>query len=93
MEVLLREAVDADSAGVIALVARVFAEYPGCVLDVDGEEPDLRAPASSFDGFWVLEGDGEIVGSVALTIRDGDRVELRKLYLDRVLYDPPLFQR
>lgn len=56
-EVVLRRARDGDSAGVIALIAAVFAEYPGCVLDVDLEEPELRAPASAFDGFWVLETD------------------------------------
>jgi putative acetyltransferase len=54
-QVVLRPARDEDSTGVIALIAAVFAEYPGCVLDVDLEEPELRAPASSFDGFWVLE--------------------------------------
>jgi putative acetyltransferase len=45
---ILRAARDDDSSGVIALVGRVFAEYPGCLLDVDAEEPELRAPASSF---------------------------------------------
>ena len=55
----LRPATDDDSAGVIALIARVFAEYPGCVLDVDREEPELRAPASSFDRFWVVEENEE----------------------------------
>jgi putative acetyltransferase len=54
-DVRLRSARDDDSAGVIALIGAVFAEYPGCVLDVDREEPELRAPASSFDAFWVLE--------------------------------------
>ena len=34
----LRRANDSDSAGVIALIAGVFAEYEGCVLDVDREE-------------------------------------------------------
>ncbi len=51
----LRPARDDDSEGVIALIGAVFAEYEGCVLDVDLEEPELRRPASSFDGFWVLE--------------------------------------
>ena len=50
----LRPARDSDSAGVIALIGRVFAEYPGCVLDVEAEEPELRAPATHFDRFWVL---------------------------------------
>lgn len=69
---LLRAARDTDSAGVIALIGAVFAEYPGCVLDVDLEEPELRAPASSFEAFWVLEaraaegGPGVVVGCVGL---------------------------
>ena len=69
------------------LVARVFAEYPGCVLDVDREEPELRAPASSFERFWVATRDGEIVGSCGLETREGPplRVELKKLYLDAAL--------
>lgn len=62
-EVRLRAVVDADSAGVIALIAAVFAEYPGCILDVDAEEPELRAPASSFAGFWVLEVEAEPLGA------------------------------
>lgn len=68
----MRAAEDRDSAGVIDLIARVFDEYPGCVLDVDLEEPELRAPRSSFDRFWVLETRasgthrGAIVGCVGL---------------------------
>jgi len=87
--VRLREATDADSAGVIALIERVFAEYPGNVLDVDGEEPGLRAPASSYDGFWVLERGGEVLGCSACVVRADDRgavvLELKKVYLDRTL--------
>ena len=41
-DVRLRAVVDGDSAGLIRLIAAVFAEYPGCVLDVDREEPELR---------------------------------------------------
>ena len=78
----LRDARDTDSAGVIALIARVFAEYPGCVLDVDLEEPELRAPATHYDRFWVLEEDGEIVGCSACSLAE-DVVEMKKIYLDR----------
>jgi len=81
---IIREARDDDSAGVIDLIARVYAEYPGNVLDVDGEEPELRAPASRFERFWVADRAGEIVGCVALVTRDregGPVVELKKLYL------------
>jgi len=80
----LREARDTDSAGVIALIARVFAEYPGCVLDVDREEPGLRAPATHYDRFWVLEQGGEVVGCAACSIA-GPVVEMKKIYLDRRL--------
>ena len=64
----VRTGVDADSAGVIEVIARVFAEYPGCVLDVDAEEPQLKAPASSFDGFWVVEVGPRVVGCVACAL-------------------------
>lgn len=77
----LRAATDADSEGVIALIGRAFAEYEGCVLDVDREEPDLRAPASSFDRFWVVEEKGEILGTGACSIH-ADRVEVKKIYVD-----------
>ena len=80
----LRAATDADAAGVIALIGRVFSEYEGCVLDVDAEEPELKTPASSFDRFWVLESDGAIVGTSACTVHDG-MVEIKKVYLDRSL--------
>jgi putative acetyltransferase len=76
----IREALDGDSAGVIAVIARAYAEHPGCVLDVDREEPALRAPASSFDRFWVVEQGGRVGGCVGLAF--GEPAELKKLYLD-----------
>jgi putative acetyltransferase len=79
----IRDVRDEDSEAIIALIARVFAEYPGCVLDVDREEPELRCPASSFDGFWVVARGGEILGTIAYADLGGRRVELKKLYLDR----------
>jgi putative acetyltransferase len=69
---------------VIALIARVFSEYEGCVLDVDREEPELRAPALRFDRFWVLELEGRIVGCAACVVGEGF-LELKKVYLDRDL--------
>lgn len=81
MEESIRPAVNADSAGIIDLIARVYAEYPGNVLDVDLEEPELRAPASSFERFWVLDRGGEVAGCCGL-VSNGDVVVLKKLYLD-----------
>lgn len=78
----VRPATDDDATGVIDLITRVFAEYPGCVLDVDREEPELRTPASSFDRFWVVEENGAVVGCIACALH-GDTCELKKLYVDK----------
>jgi len=84
---LLREARDSDGPGIGALIAGVYAEYPGIVF-LDEEFPELVAPASFYrarDGrWWVLEDEGGIFGSIAVA-RD-DRLgayELFKLYLRR----------
>ena len=74
-----------DSEQIIDLVARCFADYPGCVLDVDGEEPTLRVPADSYDRFWVADLDGRVVGMIACapheSLHDGPALELKKLYV------------
>lgn len=70
---------DEDSAGVIEVVARCYADYPGCVLDVEAEEPELLAPASAFAGFWVVERGGEVAGCVAFDA--GPPPLLKKMYL------------
>lgn len=84
---VFRPARDDDATGVIALIARVFTEYPNCVLDVDAEEPELLAPASRFDGFWVVEVAGEVLGCIgcgepASGPTADAALELKKLYLD-----------
>ncbi len=85
----LRPARDSDSAGVIALIASVFDEYPGCVLDVDAEEPELRAPATRFERFWVLERADRVMGCIGFATHVGAAgepcVELEKLYLSNEL--------
>ena len=83
----LRLAQDEDSAGIIALIAACYLEYPPNVLDVDLEEPELRTPASSFEAFWVLEDDQQrIVGCIALgTVEQGQRIELKKCYVSKQL--------
>jgi len=73
---------DADSAGIVALIAACYAEYPGNVLDVEREERGLLTPASAFERFWVLERSGAVAGCVAAATRvPGLRVELKKCYL------------
>ncbi len=84
-EVSFREAVDADSDALIALIGGVFEEYPGCVMDVDGEMPELRAIASHFRGlqgrFWVAERSGSVVGCIGFAPLPSDGVQLHKLYV------------
>ena len=65
---VLRAGRDGDAADFIALVGACWAEYPGCVMDVDGEVPELRALASYYAGqggaLWAAEQDGRVVGMV-----------------------------
>jgi putative acetyltransferase len=86
-EIVLREARDGDAQAVIALVANAYAEYPGCILDLEAEVPELKAPASSYarnsGRFWVAEGDGRILGCVACRPAPEDGLELEKLYVAR----------
>ena len=86
-EIVIRSARDDDAAGLIELIGGVFAEYPGCVLDVDGEIPELRSIASTFAAlggrFWIAEREGPVVGSIGFSPAEGDGIELRKLYVHR----------
>ena len=86
----IRPARDDDQDGLIALIGGCFAEYPGCVLDVDGEIPELRAIASYADKrngrFWVAEADSTVVGCIGVApAPDPDGVELLKLYVDSAM--------
>lgn len=84
----LRDARDTDAEGLIALIGSVFAEYPGCLLDVEGEIPELLRIASAFaelhGEFWVAERDGRVVGCVGYApAHDPGGIELKKLYVAR----------
>lgn len=85
-DAIVRPAADDDAAQVIELIEEVYGEYQGCVLMVDEEEPELRAPATSFyklgGKFWVAECGSQICGTVALTPTDAPHVaRLNKLYV------------
>lgn len=82
----IRLANDADSGQIASLIAACWVAYPGCILDIDGEEPVLRAVASGFAArggyFWAAcEGDW-VVGSIGL-VPAGEQAlaELVKLYV------------
>jgi putative acetyltransferase len=94
----LRDARDDDAAGLIALIGGVFAEYPGCVLDVDGELPELRRIASAFaekgGRFWIAERAAQVVGCIGLAPSGAPcGVELAKLYVARELREAGLGSR
>lgn len=85
MSTSLRPAEDTDSDGIIALIDACYREYPPNILDVDAEEPELRAPASKYPAFWVVEdAQAAIVGCIALQIREPKQlIELKKCYVHR----------
>ena len=79
---LIRPGRDADAPGFIALIEACWAEYPGCVLDVDREAPELRALATYYAGrggaLWVA---GKVDGMIA-TVPLGDVVwEVCRVYV------------
>lgn len=88
-ECFIRPARDDDAAGLIALIGGIWSEYPGCVLDVDREEPDLRAIAAAYESkrgaFWVgTDPAGDVVGSAGVVpLPAAGRFELKKLYVAR----------
>lgn len=88
----LRRARDSDGPELIELIERVWDEYPGCVMDVDGEVPELRRIASAHaewgGDFRVAEHfrgagrQGRIVGCVGWRPAEPGRgLELHKLYV------------
>ncbi len=83
----LRPGRDADAAGFIALIAACWAEYPGCIMDLDGEVPELRALASHYAGqggaLWVAETEGAIAGMVATRPLGEGAWEICKMYVAR----------
>ena len=70
MDFEIREGRDDDAWDLVGLVAECWADYPGCVMDVHGEVPELLAINSHFAArhghFWVAEDAGRLVGSVGV---------------------------
>jgi putative acetyltransferase len=89
--VYVRDAADADGPGIAAVVGAVFAEYHGCVLDIEGEMPDLLRPAESYaragGSAWVAaDADGTVhatcgVAPAAASLTLGPGWELHRLYV------------
>jgi len=85
---VLRHARDDDADAIIALVSQVWSEYPGKTLVAATDMPELLKPASAYarggGRFWVVEANGQIIGTIALMPSvEEDVVELQKLYVAR----------
>ena len=84
----IRPGRDSDAGGFIALIGAAWAEYPGCMLDVDGEVPELRALASHFaragGALWAAEREGQVVGMVGTRPLGHDAAwEICRMYVAR----------
>lgn len=85
--VVLRPGRDDDADGFITLIGACWSEYPGCILDVDGELPELRALATYFTegggALWAAEQAGRLVGMVgARPLREDQAWEICRMYVD-----------
>jgi GNAT superfamily N-acetyltransferase len=83
----LREGRDSDAEGFIALIGACWGEYPGCILDVDGEVPELRALATYFRDqggmLWVAEQEGRIHGMIGTRpLKEDAAWEICRMYVD-----------
>ncbi len=83
----LRAARDADSPAIVAHIAAIWAEYPGCVMDLD-EESDLKAVATSYaaegGAIWIAEdAAGKLAATVAISPCEAapGGVKLGRLYV------------
>ena len=87
-EISIRDARDDDGDALIALIETCWADYPGCILDVDGDNPELRTFASHYSGpgrhAWIAECSGKIVGSAAVEPAP-DGAHIQTLYVDPAL--------
>jgi len=74
----------ADAPAVHDLVDAIFHEYR-FALALDGVDAHLRNPCEYFRSrrgeFWVLDRDGEIVGSTGVILDNDDSAELKALYV------------
>lgn len=88
----LRPARDDDAEGLIALIGGCFAQYEGCVMDIDGVDSTLKAVETHFrevgGKFWVLEdpaAGNRIVASVGHSpsgTMGAGVMELNRLYVN-----------
>ena len=93
----IRPGRDADADGFIALIGACWSQYPGVLLDVDGEMPELRALASYYTGkggaLWAAEHGGHIVGMIATRPHEANAWEICRVYVHPSLHGSGLGHR
>jgi GNAT superfamily N-acetyltransferase len=81
----IRPGRDSDADEYSAVIAACWSEYPGIVIDVDGELPELRALASHYAGkggaLWAAEADRRVVGMIGVAPRSEGAWEILRLYM------------
>ncbi len=82
---VIRPGRDDDSPALIALIRRCWADYPGCILDVEQEAPELLAPAAYYaaqgGALWAAEDAGAVAGMIAAVPRDAGAWEVCRVYV------------
>ncbi len=86
----IREVLDSDSAALVELIDSCYREYPGCVMDPEGEDADLAAPRSAFSShagtLWVVSpmDSGELIACAGIRPADApETFELKRMYVAR----------
>ncbi len=96
-DVAVRPGRDDDSAGFIDLIRACWAEYPGCVFDLDGEVPELRALATHFaacgGALWAAEAGGRVVGMAGVAPMEPGAWKLTRMYVARARRGTGVAQR
>jgi len=82
---MIRAARDGDAEAIVRLVGDCWREYPGCVVDFEGEAPEFLAIASHAAGrggaAWVDESNGVVAGLACVWPSRDDVWEVAKVYV------------
>jgi GNAT superfamily N-acetyltransferase len=83
---LIRPGHDADGPALIALIWSCWSLYPGILMDVDLEMPELRTLATYYarhgGALWVAETVGGVSGMIATRPLQGSEWEICRVYVD-----------
>ena len=88
MSCLIRPGRDSDAEGFIRLIGDAWSEYPNCILDVEGENPELKALATYFRQcqgmLWAAAEEGQITGMIGTKPTKHDEAwEISRVYVRR----------